>query len=301
MNNDFAASLGDYLKIKRYPLVNAVLVYENNEIVFENYFNDFNPKSRNRIKSVWKSILSATLGVCIEKNIIGGVDEPICSYLPQFNNGGHPFHKHITIRHLLTMSSGIYWNGGAHYSCPMFAQMTESDDWVSYIADINVTHYPGTFFQYKEWDVILLSALIERASGRPAYDICEKFIYSPLEINGERWTNINGIDYPSSGEDGTSDLTARDMIKFGTLYLNGGAWENNQIIPENYVRQSAAPAEANEGYGFLWWLSDNGFGARGFGGQELNVYPKLKTVAAVQAKITPRGKSYTDICEKLIF
>ena len=300
MNSDFAARLGDYLKIKRYPLVNAVLVCKNNEIVFENYFNGFNPNSRGQIKSVWKSILSATLGVCIDKKIIDGVDETIGTYLPQFAAGGHPFHKHITIRHLLTMSSGIYWSGGAHYGCPMFARMFESGDWVSYIADINVTHYPGPFFQYKEWDVILLSALIERAAGRPAYEICEEFIYAPLEINGERWTNLNGIDYPSPGEDNSSDLSARDMAKIGSLYLSGGTWGSRRIIPEDFVRQSITPSESSDGYGFLWRLSGNGFGARGFGGQELNVYPELKTVAVLQATVTPRGKSYPDICEKLI-
>ena len=60
------------------------------------------------------------------------------------------------------MSSGIYWNAGVHYHCPMMEQIWRSRDWTIHIADVQMANLPGTKFVYKEWDVILLSALISK-------------------------------------------------------------------------------------------------------------------------------------------
>ena len=112
MNYAFLNRLDDYVIEHRYRLINSIVVYENDELVFERYYNKFTQDSRNQIKSVWKSILSLTLGICLDKGIIRSIDDPVWRYLPSFNEDIHPYHKRMTIRHLLTMSSGIYWNGG---------------------------------------------------------------------------------------------------------------------------------------------------------------------------------------------
>ena len=175
MNMEFLNNLDNYIKAKRYRLVNTVLVYENNELVFERYYNNTGKNSRNQIKSVWKSVLSLCLGICIDKGLIKDIDEPVWRYLPPFAQNIHPYHKSITIRHLLTMSSGIYWNGGIHYNCPMLEQAHRSKDWAAHIADVQTADFPGTRFVYKEWDVILLSALIGEARGGSAWDICDEY------------------------------------------------------------------------------------------------------------------------------
>jgi len=106
MNMGFLNELDNYLKIKQYRLVNSVLVYENGVLAFERYYNKGGENKRNQIKSVWKSILSLTLGVCLDRGLIKNIDEPINRYLPQFAQNIHPHHASITIRHLLNMSSG---------------------------------------------------------------------------------------------------------------------------------------------------------------------------------------------------
>jgi len=301
MNMEFLNDIDNYLKIKQYRLVNSVLVYENNELIFERYYNKTNENTRNQIKSVWKSILSLTLGICLNKGFIKNIDEPICNYLPQFAQNIHPYHSLITIRHLLTMSSGIYFNGGIHYHCPMMDQMRRSRDWAAHIADVQITDFPGTKFVYKEWDVILLSALIGKACGGSAYDICREYLYEPLEIKSVKWTQSKcGVDYPSYGADMTDVLSARDMAKIGLLTLHGGVWNGRQIVSEEYIKTAVSPSESNKEYGCLWWLSDKGYHGRGFGGQELNVYPDKNIVAVIQAKVTPSSKSYGDICENIV-
>lgn len=290
-----------YIKQKRYRLVNSVLVMKDEEIIFEHYYNKFNESSRNNIKSVWKSILSITLGICLDKGIIKSLDEPICEYLPEFNQGIHPYHKLITIRHLLTMSSGIYWNPGIHYHCPMLVQMLRANSWLSHISDIAMAYYPGDKFQYKEWDVILLSAVIGRAAGRTSYEICDEFLYKPLGINSGAWSHSpDNVSYTIMKGEENSDLSARDLSKIGLLFLNNGVLQGKRIVSEAYVKQAISPSEASSGYGYLWWVFDNAYACHGFGGQEVKVYPDEKIVTVVQATPTQRSKEYPDISEQML-
>jgi CubicO group peptidase (beta-lactamase class C family) len=302
MNRDFLNNLDHYIKAKQYRLVNSVIVYEHGELVFERYYNKFNADSPHALMSVWKSLLSLTLGVCLDNGIIGSVDEPISRYLPQFNKNAQAYHKHITIRHLLTMSSGIYFNPGAHYSVPMGEQMRRSADWISHIADVQAARYPGTHFQYKEWDVILLSAVIGKAVSGTAWDIAREYLYKPLGISAPDWLlTKDGVNYNADVTNGKADaLTALDLAKFGLLMLNGGVWNGERLVSEGYLKDSVMPFEAGMNYGYLWWLSDKGYHGRGFGGQELNIYPDRGIVAVVQATATPRCKSYGDICEGIL-
>jgi len=84
------------------------------------------------------------------------------------------------------------------------------------------------------------------------------------------------------------------------LMLNGGVWEGQRVVSDAYVKAAIAPSKADSGYGFLWWLSSLGYHARGFGGQEINVYPDRGVVAVVQATVTSSSKMYPDICEGVI-
>jgi len=303
INHEFLGQLDDYIKIKQYRLVNAVVVYENDKLVFERFYNKFDENTVNHLCSTWKSILSITLGICLDKGIIKSLDEPICRYLPQFAQNIYPWHRLITIRHLLTMSSGIHFLGGVHYHCPMMEQMVRSKDWLEHIADVQMIAPPGTKFVYKEWDVILLSALIGKACGGLSWDIAWEYLYKPLGISDTKWpSNKEGTLSYNVDHYGDSDakMTAKNMAKIGRLMLNGGVWKEQQLISETYVADSIRPSVASNDYGFLWWLSDKGYHARGFGGQEINVYPDKNVVAVVQATVTPSSKFYSDICENIL-
>lgn len=300
----------DYLKQKRYRLVNSVLVVKNGKIVFEKYYNKFNENSRNNIKSIWKSILAIATGICLDRGVIKSLDEPIGNYLREFAQNIHPYHKLITIRHLLAMSSGVYWNGGVHYHCPMVTQMMRTNDWTSHMADIEMDSVPGKNFQYKEWDVMLLSAVIGSAYGGTAYDIVKENLYEPLDIASGEWPHSPcGFSYSvMKGEEG-SDLSARDLAKLGLLFLGNGTYNGKQIISSDFVKQSVKPSytnasvgssSSNHSYGYLWWLFPDGYGCRGFGGQEINVIPASNFVSVIQATPTPSSKSYGDINENIL-
>jgi len=309
-DSSILAQVDDYIKAKRYRLVNSVLVMRHGKIVFEKYYNKFNESSRNNIKSIWKSILSIVTGICLDRGIIKSLDEPIGNYVQEFSQNIHPYHKLITIRHLLTMTSGIYWNGGVHYHCPMVTQMMRTKDWVAHIADIDMNDVPGMSFQYKEWDVMLLSAVIGRAVGGTAYDIAKEYLYQPLDIKSGIWPQSPcGFSYTVMKGEEASDLSARDLAKIGTLLLNKGQFNGVQIVSADYLEQSVNESSSNalvdsritnNGYGFLWLLYPDGYGARGFGGQELNIIPDKDVITVIQATPTPSSKAYRDIQENIL-
>lgn len=297
MNLEVLNGIDAYIRQKHYRLVNSVLVFKDNEPVFEHYYNKFNENSRNNIKSIWKSILSICTGICLDRGLIESLDQPVCSYLKEFSRGIHSFHRRITLRHLLTMTSGIYWHGGIHYHCPMLEQLFRSKDWLGHMADIAMADAPGARHVYKEWDVILLSAVIGRVSGMSAYEFCSRNLYLPLEIKSGRWAaSPCGIDYTIfAGQEEASDLTARELAKIGLLFLNKGVWQGHRILSEEYIKQALTPTPQDKNYGFLWWLFDERYACRGYGGQEIDVLPEQGLVAVIQAKPTSQSKSYGDI------
>jgi CubicO group peptidase (beta-lactamase class C family) len=199
------------------------------------------------------------------------------------------------------MSSGIYFQGGVHYHCPMMEQLQRCQDWVAHIADVDMKALPGSVWQYKEWDVILASAVISAATGKSAWEICEEYLYRPLGIKSGVWPDSNcSVSYTVHQGEEQSDLSARDMAKIGLLMLGGGEWNGKQIVSEDFVNESSNPSAANAGYGLFWWLKDGHYEAQGFGGQEIRVYPSENAVAVIQATPSRSGKFYFDVLDSVM-
>ena len=294
--NDREKRIYEFMASAHHPQVNSIAVWENGMIRAECYFNGFNAESRHVIQSVVKSILSIGIGIAQDEELLS-IEDRISKFLPEFDEQRDMRHRMIRIKHLLTMSSGIYWQGGVHYHCPMMDAMCRSGNWVDYIADCKVKDIPGAFYNYKEFDVILLSVILSKATG-DAFDYINVKLFGPLEINNDRWWHPAGVYYspaPNKEYEMASALTARDMIKIGQLFLQKGMWNGRQIISEEYIRSATAPSPANPGYGFLWWLGEGWYGCRGFGGQTVTVFPEKERIVVTQATVTDRPLHYEDI------
>lgn len=300
--------LDDYLKAKQYRLINSIIMYQDGQIAAERYYNGYTIESKNVIRSISKSILSIATGICLDQGLIQSLDESICTYLKEFNQGIHPYHRAITIKNLLTMTSGIYWVGGVHYHCPQLSVLRRSPNWLEHIAETDVAFVPGTHFNYSEFDVILLTALLEKAVGRDVFSFIQENIYQPLHIkSGPWWRSKCGIAYScaeagegNGGKDEKpSNLTARDMLRLGELFLQKGIYEDRRIVSAEFVKEAITPSKCNRDYGYLWWLYKGGYGCRGFGGQNITVFPNDKQIFVIQATPTSRGKEYDDVIEYL--
>lgn len=295
--NEREFQINELVKSSHHPQLNSVLVWEDGQIQAECYFNGFTAESRHNIKSVVKSILSIGIGIAQDQGLLN-VDDKISKYLPEFNEGRDLKHNLIRIRHLLTMSSGIFWQGGVHYHCPMMDAMRRSKNWVDYIADCKVTESPGAVHNYKEFDVILLSAILSKVTG-DAFDYINEKLFTPLEIYNERWIKSpDGVYYSPAldkEEESVSALTAREMLKIGQLFLQKGIWNGKQIISKEYIDSAISPSPQNSGYGYLWWLGQDWYGCRGYGGQAVTVFPEQNKIVVTQATATSRPLAYDDI------
>lgn len=85
------------------------------------------------------------------------------------------------------------------------------------------------------------------------------------------------------------------MLSFGRLCLNGGVFDEQRIVSEKYLREAAAPSNANTGYGYLFWLGENWYACRGYGGQRIHICPEKQLICVIQATPSPRGMAYDDV------
>jgi CubicO group peptidase (beta-lactamase class C family) len=272
--------------------VRSFLVVRNNQLVFERYYWGADKNDSYNVHSASKSIWGAAVGIAISKGLIPNVDTEISALLPKNYKGliaGQ--HSKITLKHLLTMSSGLSWT----------EDKTENDietenDWIAAIINLplqgDVT--PGTKFNYSTGNSHLLSAILEEAT--PQQTVCEfihKNLLTKIGIVAEHWGR-DRTGYFSGGYD--LYLTARELAKFGMLYLNDGVWNGEQIVPSRWVKDSMTrqiavppdrdrPEEPHYDYGYNFWLRKFGNHdaamAWGHGGQMVYIIKDLNMVVVM--------------------
>lgn len=284
----------DQLIVKDHPEVRAVLVVRGGRIVFESYYRGDAAGTAYNVKSVSKSILSALVGIARQEGRLRDLDQPLADLFPEdFGKGTDPRKRKITVRHLLTMAAGLEWDELG----PGVEGWFHSKDLVKATLDARLTHEPGTKFHYSTALTHVLAVLLEKAVGTNLRDYAETRLFEPLGVTLRQWPRDPQGHYVGGSE---MHMTARDMARFGFLYLNGGRWDGKQIVPWEWIRESALPqAPGPEGreYGYLWWLTEYGgkpvLGAQGYGGQLVAVLPALDLVVVVAcATDGPMGGSF---------
>lgn len=305
----------DRIRDGKFGEVHSILVYKDGLLVVEEYFpgHDYdwgspnfhgawvqwNEKRQHNIHSVGKSITSACVGIAIKQGMITSLDDPIFDYLPDYQDQKQGGKGQITIEHLLTMTSGLGWDEwGTSYSSEendVIRLYLECQDPIVCILEKPLIHDPGSTFNYSGGDMILLGRIVENASGIDIENFSWEYLFRPMGINDPPWNWITDTVINAGGD---QLLTPRDMLKFGILYLNDGAWKDQKIIPEYWSERSSMPYGSNtrievpgvdggpKGYGYTWWTDElrikgNNipvFFGLGFGDQRIYVLPDLEAV-----------------------
>lgn len=281
----------------------ASVVIKDGYIVDEYYKDGYDETSVFALHSCSKSITSALIGIAIDKGYIESVNVPISEYFPQIEQSGNQSLKQITIWHLLTHTSGLSISDDE-----IWQQWRSSDNWVDYVLNRPITSEPGTTFSYSTGGTHLLSAILQKATGKTAYDFGKEYLFDPIGINSVQCgTDPQGI---SDGGNGFS-MNVYDMAKFGQLFLNSGVWEGQQIIPVEWVEDSTSlqfeRSSGSADYGYQWWVRTFGqqryeaYFAQGHGGQYIFVVPPLDLVVVFTSNHTGSSSMYwqfvTDIVE----
>lgn len=280
-----------HIEDEDYGNLHSILLVKDGRLVFEEYFNGYERERKQDVASVTKSITSALIGIAIEQGVIESVDQSLADLLPEYADliRSDPAKEELTLRHILTMSSGLEWDEETYpYSDRRndANRMKYESDGVHFILRRPIVNDPGTQFQYAGANSMLLSAIIKSRTGMNADVFAANTLFRPLGIHDTRWEQYaNGL----TDTDGGLSMRPRDMAKIGLLFLNGGQWQGEQLIPQDWIEESTRghiPAIANATYGYQWWRADTPvqaesvetFFASGYGGQKINVYPSLNTV-----------------------
>ena len=283
----------------------ALLVVRHGRLVVEEYFNGGASDQSTEVWSVTKSVISSLIGIAIEQGYIESLDDRMIDYLPDYPEFGD-----LAIRHVLSHTTGLEWTEEGDD----FTGWIASDDWIRNAAGRERLHEPGATLLYSSGNSHFLSALIAAATGMPPGKYADKELFAPLGIHFQRrpdddrvaaWEDFlvrtphtwkldaSGIEVGAFG----LSLTARDMARFGLLYLNKGRWGEKQLIPEQWVEESTRDhvvRNSNFGFGYHWVVARRAghpaFNADGWGGQIICVVPSLDMVVVIKSDAESPGR-----------
>ena len=291
--------------------IHSILIIKESKLVFEEYFEGekfklgkytgeygFTRDDLHTLCSATKSFASALTGIAIDKGYIASADLKVFDFFPEKSDlvSLTPGKGNLTIRHLLTMTSGLQWDDeSTSYYDPandMYQLFTRSDP-MRFILSKDLVKVPGTFFEYANCNTNLIGEIVHRASKMRLDIFCDSLLFSKLGIKVYEWQKIKPEIIFISGD---LMLRPRDMAKFGQLFLNKGEWDGEQVISEDWCTLSTSkhidPNDFSgnfswsDGYGFQWWQKDytssrkayHSYFASGWGGQLIIVIPELETV-----------------------
>lgn len=262
-----------------YPNVYSLIIFKDQDIIFEKYYRNASGKDARDVMSVTKSFLSALMGIAIQQGLIKDVEERVLDFFPGYLNvDSDPNILRLRIKHILTMTSGLYYLRLAGDSQPVAERRNSSDDWVKYMLDLPVKHPDLKTFCYSNLDADLCAAILHTAINMDLYDYADQYLFSRIGMEVPRWRYSD----PQGLIPENICLTARDMIRFGQLYLQNGYWNGESVIDEKWVEQSHKNYGNN--YGYLWWIDEDSYFASGAGGSLIWVIPNEGVVVASQCK-----------------
>jgi CubicO group peptidase (beta-lactamase class C family) len=284
------AAMMDEVGAGDYEFLHAILVARNGKLVFEEYFGDFGRYSLQHVQSTTKSVTSALIGIAIDRGEIGGVNDPMVDYLPEYAHLFDGGKEQLTIQHCLMMADGLEWNEHSiPYSDPSNDNTigNNSVDYVAYVLGKPLVREPGTVWYYNSGCSMTLGAILRNATGLRADAYADQYLFDPLGIAPASW-QVMGSGHIATH--GGLFLRPRDMAKFGQLFLQDGVWEGEQVISAEWVAESTLPrltSYAPYRYGYQWWFKEmNGYDVpftAGGGGQYIYVVPELGLVVVTAA------------------
>jgi CubicO group peptidase (beta-lactamase class C family) len=260
------------------------------------------------MQSVSKTVTSVILGVAITRGDFKvSLNTPVLNFFDVARvKNVDPRKRRMTLKHVLTMTTGLNWNEEVPYDDPRSdsSLMEATDDWVQYVIDKPMAEEPGKVFNYSSGATELLAYIFQKETGQDIDAYGEKYLFAPLGMK-HHWkrTYLGVVD-----TEGGLFLNGDDLAKIGYLYLHNGSWDGKRIVSEDWVKESLTPyigAEDKFQYGFQWWMYPlNGrfvWMARGFGGQELMVFPGENLIAVFTGWEILKDSSPTkDLIDRLL-
>ncbi len=299
------------------PSLGSILVWENNKIVCEEYFNGANDSTNFKVKSVTKSVVSALAGIASDYKLLPDLKTPVFNLFPEYatdftknrNIGfaeliraNDSLKRKITLNDLITMQTGYLWDDNSPLSSRVF---NSSSDPVRSTLDLPFEDFPGTKFKYCTPASHIVAAIVSKSVKGNLKEFADTALFKPIGVSITSWS----CDPLGRTMGGTElSMKSMDMMKFGLLYLNEGKMNGKQIISKSWTKASTSEqVKLNEwdilpnanGYGYYWWRrKSNGhqaFVASGYGGQLICVIPDLQMVIVTTCFVNEKNRGRSEI------
>jgi CubicO group peptidase (beta-lactamase class C family) len=267
----------------------ALLIVHDGKLRLERYGLDFDSAGRWTSFSVAKSFTSTLLGAAIQDGFIQSMDDKVSTYIPQMKGSAY---DDVSIRQLLTMTSGVRWN--EDYADPNadVAQFNNhqpapgEDALVSYLRRLPRDVPAGERWLYSTGETNLVGILVSEATKKPLSQYLEEKIWKPAGMEQQATWILSKTGQEISGC--CIQAATRDFARFGMFILDGATENGKSILPDGWLQQAtrkrADIGQSGRGYGYQWWTYDDGsFAARGIFGQGIFIDPQRKIVIASNA------------------
>jgi CubicO group peptidase (beta-lactamase class C family) len=258
----------------------AFLIVKSDKIIYEKYWGDYNENSLTNSFSMAKTFVGLLIGVALNEGKINSINDPVSNYLPLYKKN-----PELTIKHLLTMSSGI--NFDESYNSP-FGHMAKAyygTDLKELNTAYSVTETPGVNWKYLGGNTIILSLILEKVTGTTISEYMSKKVWQPI---GAKNPALWSLDKKEGREKAYCCFysNARDFARIGKLYLNKGLWNKHRIISNAYAKESTTPlyylkdknGKPVDFYGYQMWMNNykgiEVIYARGINGQYIITIPE---------------------------
>jgi CubicO group peptidase (beta-lactamase class C family) len=284
----------------------AFVVIRRGKLVWEQYYHGSGAQDRHHLFSVTKSVTSALIGIALQTGALQSVDQPVLDFFPEASLSPADPWRLLTLRHLLSMTAGLIWPSRSWGGEPLVERMRRSPDWAKFILSVPVRREKIGTFNYASSASHLLSIILTRATGMSACDYARQHLFTPLGI-----ANISsGTDWEVDPQHNSTGgwglhLSARELARFGWLYLCQGRWEERTVLPASWVQASTQlPAGTINGYGYQWWLRqinlEPAFAGMGVGGQYLFCVPSHELVMVILSHYTHHWPDRWEVLRELL-
>ncbi len=267
--------------------LHSFLMLRRGSLVWEEYFRDGEVERLHDVFSVSKSFTSTAIGLAQSQGLLS-LDDKLYDFFPEHAGlCDSEANRMITLRHLLTMSSGFENN-----ESKIFSNLI-AGDLLTFALSQPVIHEPGTVFNYYTLGTYLLSAAFSRIRPEGIHEYLKDNLFKMMGFGRSHWNICNqGVPFGGFG----FHLTAYDLTRLGQLYLQEGVWEGQQLLPKSYVREATAKhidqnypvgvQDWNVGYGYHFWHNVmGGYRAAGHTGQYIIVLPEKETVIVMTSHL----------------
>ncbi|MGB8166341.1 MAG: serine hydrolase [Chthoniobacteraceae bacterium] len=311
-NSEAVLKFADEIARGEHGDVDSLLIAHRGQLLFESYFRRGRINYPHFQMSITKSYTAMAIGRAIQLGYLTmtDLDKPVISFLKQLDRSKLvPGAEAITLAEAMNMRSGVRLGDGEAKELLKQPEALKGQGQIqAYLEHSAPIPNSPREFKYQEADPSMTMQVLDAVVPGGARSFIEKEVLGKMGITNFNWENdVSGLPKAAAG----SSVRSRDMVKWGLLVMNGGAWNGEQLIPMAFIEKATERLYTNAqgaSYGFFWWRQNVEVGGktydqksgRGAGGQFIQMYPELDLIIVITAHEQGMGKMLTDAPARVI-